>query len=397
MPFGAFAPLPFKLGGTDEEGLSAEAHGRLCADLSGASATLPLAVMTVTDSTTVPAVVRYVGRNGAGSAYAPTVSYSGGFTTLTFPSIIETEDGRKLPWVISHAAASPATSANASTEAQTVNASTVRIRTTNSASATVYPQVSLEIYGTWGTPAKIGTYGGEVDKENDLTENPVPFAALWYEDLKQQRGSAYTQKEGTLVAVENIAMARLMGCVANRYPAALRNNSTPRRAGESLPYWQTYLAVQRYPTDTGSDVRKKLNLIYSASRGATYPELESAISELLGDAFVSLETQSGTALSAPPGNTYWPTINPGPVSYDLGGGAWLSERAQLLINVQRPGGMTPGEFTQLMNVDLYRYVRRTIPVWAVAKWVLTDDAAVWDGFYWDDGTVWDDLFDWSAS
>ena len=90
MPFGAFAPLPIRLGGSAEEGLTPEQHARLCADLLAAKFVAPLATWTFTKSGATVTVESYVGQNGAGLAHAPVASagatgFSGfGWTSQSF-------------------------------------------------------------------------------------------------------------------------------------------------------------------------------------------------------------------------------------------------------------------------------------------------------------------------
>ena len=75
MGFGAFCPLPFRLGGTSEEGLTAAQHARLCADLVAVKRTLPLAVITFTPIAGNVIIHDYTGLNGIGSAFAPTPTW----------------------------------------------------------------------------------------------------------------------------------------------------------------------------------------------------------------------------------------------------------------------------------------------------------------------------------
>lgn len=58
MPFGGLAPLPFRLGGSDTEGVSPEQHARLAADLEAVGRTMPLFVMRC-DPTTSPPTVNF--------------------------------------------------------------------------------------------------------------------------------------------------------------------------------------------------------------------------------------------------------------------------------------------------------------------------------------------------
>ena len=88
MPFGAFAPLPLRLGGSAVEGWPPEQHARFCADLVAVKRVAPLARLTVTQSApTTATITAYRGQNGSGLAYAPTiVAAADGDTTITFPA-----------------------------------------------------------------------------------------------------------------------------------------------------------------------------------------------------------------------------------------------------------------------------------------------------------------------
>lgn len=71
MAFGAFAPMPLRLGGSAEEGWAARFHARMAADLVAAKRIAPLAVLTYTKTGSVITVLSYLGQNGAGLAFAP--------------------------------------------------------------------------------------------------------------------------------------------------------------------------------------------------------------------------------------------------------------------------------------------------------------------------------------
>lgn len=71
MPLGLFAPLPLRLGGSAEEGWTAEQHARMCADLLALKKTMPLAVFTFDKAGASVTISDYYGMNGAGAAYQP--------------------------------------------------------------------------------------------------------------------------------------------------------------------------------------------------------------------------------------------------------------------------------------------------------------------------------------
>jgi hypothetical protein len=77
MPFGALSPLPLRLGGSAEEGWTAEQHARFCADMQAIKRVAPLASWRYSVTTTEATVLAYVGQNGSGLAYAPTPTRNG--------------------------------------------------------------------------------------------------------------------------------------------------------------------------------------------------------------------------------------------------------------------------------------------------------------------------------
>jgi hypothetical protein len=90
MGFGAFCPMPLRLGGSSLEGLTPEQHARICADVVAAKRTVPVAVLTYTKSGGTITLHNYTGMNGRGLAYAPTAtSISTGRTGFSWSGIFE--------------------------------------------------------------------------------------------------------------------------------------------------------------------------------------------------------------------------------------------------------------------------------------------------------------------
>ena len=76
MPLGGFAPLPLRLGGSAEEGITAAQFMRATADLAAVRRVLPFAVMIINPNSLVdPYLEWYQGQNGNGVDDEPTVSY----------------------------------------------------------------------------------------------------------------------------------------------------------------------------------------------------------------------------------------------------------------------------------------------------------------------------------
>lgn len=74
---GGLAPLPLRLVADALQGLSAQQHARLSADLSAAVSTVPFAVMLANFSGTTGEITSYIGQNGVGLSHAPTLTYVG--------------------------------------------------------------------------------------------------------------------------------------------------------------------------------------------------------------------------------------------------------------------------------------------------------------------------------
>lgn len=233
-------------------------------------------------------------------------------------------------------------------------------------------------YPAWARRAQIGDYGGDLDKEGSELEGTTPYAGGWYRELQAMRGSGFAQKLGTLVHAENLALARFFSATCSRIPEKVRANSVPGRSDEKLDYWVEFLNIPTAPDDQKWQKRQRCAAHYRSSKGNIFTEVEAAVSDLLGEAFIELQLITGTDLATPPTQTFWPTVNPGPPAYDLGGGAWLSERCRLVVVVQQPSGVTLDEFLNLMDIQLYTLLDRMLPVWASWEWVVENDGFLLD-------------------
>lgn len=74
---GGYAPLPLRLVADSLQGLSAQQHARLSADLKATVRTVPFAVLTVNISGTTATITSYIGQNGVGLGAAPTTTSIG--------------------------------------------------------------------------------------------------------------------------------------------------------------------------------------------------------------------------------------------------------------------------------------------------------------------------------
>jgi hypothetical protein len=242
----------------------------------------------------------------------------------------------------------------------------------------------------WSREVAIGDYGGDLSKENSTEENPEPYAAQWYRELHEMRGSAYTTKPGTMVDAENVALARFFASVWSRNAEKLRANATPARADERLPYWATVLGVPHTPSDPRWLIRQRCAAHYAAAQAPTEDAVVTALQALLGEAYVGIYYPSngvGTNTTfndsfddsftvadypATPPGTYWPAETAGPSSYDLGGGAWISSRSHLAVKVVQPSAMSDADFLQMVDVQMFQLLDRMLPAHATFGWYTGD-------------------------
>lgn len=84
MATGAFAPLPLRLGGSPEDGVTAAQFARLSNDLAAARRVAPFARMVIDPNGGAPLLLHYRGQNGVGTADRPVLSYASNRVVVTF-------------------------------------------------------------------------------------------------------------------------------------------------------------------------------------------------------------------------------------------------------------------------------------------------------------------------
>lgn len=107
MALGGFAPCPLPLGGTAVDGLTAEQHARIAADLKAAVLGAPFAIY-FQDRYGMPATLKeyYLGQHGVAPAAIPLVSSGGiGITNFIWQPSYSDEYDNVYPTNIRHAIA----------------------------------------------------------------------------------------------------------------------------------------------------------------------------------------------------------------------------------------------------------------------------------------------------
>lgn len=84
MGLGALCPLPLRLGGSPEEGITASQFLRLATDLTAARRISPFAVLVIDQNNDDPVILRYYGQNGVGENDKPTIEFVAARTVITF-------------------------------------------------------------------------------------------------------------------------------------------------------------------------------------------------------------------------------------------------------------------------------------------------------------------------
>lgn len=371
--FGAFAPLPIRLTNVSAtEGWTDKQESRHAADLVASWRTAPLATMTVQVGASSVSLVSYFGRNGIGSTYAPTLTYTSATQpckAVWAPSYEDALENQE-PWTVRHGFADIQWSGSGAVgcSLRQVPGAINGVDIVASAGITTPYFITITIFGEWGTARNIGDYGGDLNKQCNETESMAPYAAQWYREIRSARGSAYSKNAYTLVDFENLAIARMMAACFSRNAEKLSANATPARADERLDYWATVLGIASTPSDPRWLVRQRCATHYQAATAPTVDVVTTALQNLLGDAFVALHTFEGSDLDNPPYPTYWQTGLHGPSSLSIGGDPWMSRRSHLRIEVDQPPGMTLAEFLQLMNVQMFQLLDRLLPAWVTWNW-----------------------------
>lgn len=368
--FGGFCPLPIRLGGSPTDGWTAAQHARFAADLSTLTAVAPFAVVTFTITAGSVTLTDYLGAHGGGLANAPTMASSGtGVATLTWPAthVDEYED------VHATSLRSVKVTAHGSAQAHAVGLVTmphqVQVQRYDGAGALADGKVTVTVTGG-GRVSRIGHYDGATDKE-DATREIIPYAWTFYNEYESALGSGFTTSRTGLVHCRKLALARVAAGV-ERGAEKLNANSHPDTADDMLGEWVAIQKTRLRGDETRQEVRQLCAAKFIATTGNDPVSIDALCERILGSAFVGVVRVYGATLDTPPTNTYWPAINPGLPTFDLGGGTWFSERSQLVIQINRPADTSDELFAQRLN-ELNAELDRVLPAWVTYTKAVLDD------------------------
>jgi hypothetical protein len=221
----------------------------------------------------------------------------------------------------------------------------------------------------WARAASIADYDGAPDKEDSATERVMPYTAVFYVELRDNlRGSAYTKKSDGLVHCENLMFARALGAGLMRAADKFRFNMWPGTSDNRLEYWVRVYDIPVRATEARYDIRMACAARYKLLLNNNRQHIEDGLADLLGPLYVRTWYTEGTDLANPPPQTYWPTENPGPAAFDLGGGTWFSERSSIMVEVRESSSMPLEDYLDTVNTKLFRYLNRALPVYTTFDW-----------------------------
>lgn len=361
MVWGAWGPLPLRLGPDPEQGWDATEQSRFAADLAAIKRTAPLACVTMTFDGAVFSVTDYAGQNGTGPGNAPSVIAGG---DLKWDPAYPDWAGTLYPWRIRSVRVTVLGSAPAvcTVELYPNSSKDLAFHLTDLSGGGLVGLVGFEvkIYGDWLPERQIGDYDGATDKENSQTEGNSSYFYDWFLEMQAMRGSAYSKGTG-YVDAENFAIARQFGAIS-RNCEKLEANSLPGTSDEKLETWLDVLGIPLRSASERWRARQQAEAKLRAAASRNNPaNIDDAVRDLLGEAFVAAHRSWDNALSSPPAITFWPSVNPGPPTYDIGGGCWASERAHYWVEVTQPTHMSDVDFKRLINVDLFALLDLRLP------------------------------------
>jgi len=370
--FGGLCPLPLRLGGTRAEtAWTASDQSAVCRDLVAVARVLPFAhVVTDRDG----AVLRYRGVNGLSSEHHPVVTAEDvgplRFLHFVFPAEWEDSLGLRRSVNIKTAEASPANAAQADVLTAEVNNAAGRQRVTvGSMNAGGY--VQLTVWGSYLDYVRIEDYGGATDK-TDCEPEKTPYAWNFLNALRDARGSGYTRERGGLVHVENMALARAHAASWRR-AERLACNANPGTALEKAEEWRQVLGVRRRDRDTDATLRTRNAAKMRAALGPTRATVDDAVAELMGPLYVrTWRNYDPTTMADDPG-TFWPGVNPGAATRDLGGGAWYSDRQHVVVELVQPAAVGALEWQDKL-ADLTELLDLMLPATCTFDWVVSADS-----------------------
>lgn len=370
--FGAFCPLPLRL---TPDTWSAAEQVRVSQVATAVAQASPFAVLELSGGASAPVVLQYIGRNGIGLAHAPSVTCVGSVYTVTWDAQYENELGDQVSIQLIHGHASG--DWNSAISLAWVDITSPKTMEVTCEDATV--PVTVCVFAR--TTRDITDYGGATDKADCETER-TPYALQCYRQIQEGMGSAFSKELTGLVHAINLTEARAMGWL-HRLAEKLGWEQTPRTSEARLEDWCALLKVRQPTSSLDSEARLLAGAAYQSLADNTPQAVDQVCADALDRWFVQCWRPWDGAISAPATPTHWPTINPGPVTHDLGGGTWLSAHARLTVEVVEPVESSEEAELYVKLSDLAGLLGKLLPSHMTWDWSTNSD----DGFRLDYGRL----------
>lgn len=368
--FGGFEPFPKRFGGA----WTAQQHARMAADLVAAYRTLPFAIVGVRFDASSATIIYYQGRNGGGTLYQPTLSYSSGVVTLTWPSTYNTVRNRDVPIRIYGAQGSANGSAANSCKITGTSPNSVTMQMVDAANANTTGICFVRVRSD-EPRVEIGHYGSSTQKRNDPFFGDVPAAYVWYQAIRDQRGTAYSTKEAHIQYAEDIATARVFAGI-EQAAERMRRNSFPGTADERLGYWINVFGTTPRVDESEESVRRRLAIRYRGFLANSGSYIDNAIEETLGDGLVAIYRPRGADFDNPPYGSWHPAYTPGEQSINIFDtpeeGPKVSPVGSILIRLDLGYYGTVDNLLAVARVDLAELLGVLLPAHMTWRFGLND-------------------------
>lgn len=368
--------MPKRLGGPVETGVAASQWQRLANDLASVANLRTIAVITY-DCEAPPSVVSYSGCHGTGVSVAPSISrVSAGVVDLEWEQVYTDPHGTARELVIMHAEVQGQTYGGATLTNEGVVtpqyggvASALRIECHNAAGSAADGRVTVEVLGMFGAPSAHTDYGGDVDKRDCGTET-TPYAATWYGEYTAMLGSAFSQETSGYIHAVKLALARL-AAAESRDAERFSCNAMPTLSDNMSRAWCETIKIPYVDSMSGAMRRKLLATRIAAASGPSQDSVDAAVASMLGTNLVEVHRYLSNDLDDPPVVTRWPFGLPGSPALNIGGGAWISQRAHVFVEVEHPNIVDSSSYRELLDVHLSRLLDTILPAHATFDWGAT--------------------------
>ncbi len=314
----------------------------------------------------------------------PTItSLDPGRSLITFPASYKDDMGNShaVGIVSAEAGAGGATGAVVTATVETPNSVSVTRRTMSGSTENGEVLLTVQARVDPLKSNRVGHYGAALDKAHSVYERQ-PYALWFYRQMQEGRGSGIDSGH-TFAHAENFAIARAFASLS-RAAESVNANALARSSYANLDRFERDFALVKRPSESKQDTRQRAAAFEEAPQRNDRPAIDLALKLLLGDIFVrTWWHDQSTPLTTETTPTFWGGGTVGPTGYDLGGGTWLSARANFVVEVNPPRSGDLRRYLELLNVDMPRLLNDRLPATYTYNWATglsAPDGSVGDGF-----------------